>query len=148
VPSLKSLERQCATAAHWTEAQYRQAFQGERMERLVLVAEGSEPIASGPDAGGGVLGFLVARHFAPEWELENIVVVPSARRKGLGNRLLNALFTAARETNSASVFLEVRESNASARTFYEKAGFEQSGRRKSYYTDPLEDAVLYRQTLG
>jgi ribosomal-protein-alanine acetyltransferase len=143
-----SLERQCATAAHWTEPQYRQAFQREGPERLILVAGASLPVASRPDAGGGVLGFLVARHLAHEWELENIVVAPSARRQGLGNRLLNALFTAARETNSASVFLEVRESNASARTFYEKAGFEQSGRRKSYYTSPVEDAVLYRRSLG
>jgi ribosomal-protein-alanine N-acetyltransferase len=143
-----SLERQCATAAHWTEAQYREAFQRERMERLVLVAEASEPIASGPDAGRGVPGFLVARHLAPEWELENIVVAPSARRQGHGNGLLNALLAAARETNSASVFLEVRESNAAARTLYEKAGFEQTGRRKSYYTSPVEDAILYRRTLG
>jgi ribosomal-protein-alanine N-acetyltransferase len=143
-----SLERQCATAAHWTEPQYREAFQRELMERLVLVAEASEPIASGPEAAGGVLGFLVARHLVPEWELENIVVAPSARRQGHGNRLLNALLAVARETNSASVFLEVRESNAAARTFYERAGFEQSGRRRSYYTDPMEDAVLYRLPLN
>ena len=42
------------------------------------------------------------------------------------------------------MFLEVRESNAAARTLYEKAGFEQTGRRHSYYTSPLEDAILYR----
>jgi [ribosomal protein S18]-alanine N-acetyltransferase len=143
-----SLERQCATAAHWTEPQYHEAFQRERMERLVLVADASEPVASDPGAGGGVLGFLVARHLAPEWELENIVVAPSARRQGLGNRLLNALLAAARETLSASVFLEVRESNPSARTLYEKAGFEQTGRRKSYYASPVEDAILYRRALG
>ena len=59
-----------------------------------------------------ILGFLVAQHLAPEWELENIVVAPTARRKGLGKRLLDALLDAARETNSNSVFLEVRESNA------------------------------------
>jgi ribosomal-protein-alanine N-acetyltransferase len=46
------------------------------------------------------------------------------------------------------VFLEVRESNAAARCFYEKAGFVQTGRRKSYYTDPAEDAVLYRYDLA
>jgi ribosomal-protein-alanine N-acetyltransferase len=45
------------------------------------------------------------------------------------------------------VFLEVRESNAAARTLYENAGFEQTGRRRSYYTSPLEDAILYRRTL-
>jgi [ribosomal protein S18]-alanine N-acetyltransferase len=148
IPALLDLERQCPTAAHWTEQQYRQAFQPEGVETLVLVVEASS--TNPPDSGAarGISGFLVARHLAPEWELENIVVAPSARRQGLGNRLLNALLAAARETNSSSVFLEVRGSNASARTLYEKAGFEQSGRRKSYYTSPVENAVLYRRTLG
>jgi [ribosomal protein S18]-alanine N-acetyltransferase len=107
------------------------------------------PLSSGSDeatsvGAGRVQGFLVARHVASEWELENIVVAPLARRKGLGQQLLDALLVAARETNSSSVFLEVRESNAAARCLYEKAAFEQTGRRKSYYTDPVEDAVLYR----
>jgi ribosomal-protein-alanine N-acetyltransferase len=61
---------------------------------------------------------------------------------------MDALLSAARETNSDSVFLEVRESNVAARSLYEKAGFEQEGRRKSYYTNPMEDAVLYRLILG
>jgi ribosomal-protein-alanine N-acetyltransferase len=60
---------------------------------------------------------------------------------------LGALLAAARETNSSSVFLEVRESNAPARNLYEKAGFEQTGRRKSYYADPAENAILYRFSL-
>jgi ribosomal-protein-alanine N-acetyltransferase len=60
---------------------------------------------------------------------------------------LDALSAAARETNSSSIFLEVRESNAAARTLYELASFEQTGRRKSYYTNPAEDAILYRRTL-
>ncbi len=119
----------------------------DRWRRIAPTASGP-----GPDAGAaqapGVLGFLVAQHIAPEWELENIVVAPAARRTGLGKRLLDALLTQARETNSAAVFLEVRESNTAARTLYEKAGFEQTGRRKSYYRDPVEDAILYRRTLG
>jgi len=143
-----NLERQCATAAHWTEQQYRQAFQSESVERLVLVAEASPPEASDSDKPGDLVGFLVARHLAPEWELENIVVAPKARRKGLGMRLLDALLAAAQETHSDAVFLEVRESNAAARTLYEKAGFLQTGRRKSYYTSPVEDALQYRRTLG
>src|SRR5260370_27576096 len=106
------LDRQSPAAAHWTKEQYRQALEHAGRDRLLLVAESSL----------GILGFLVASHLAPEWELENIVVAPSARRKGLGKRLLNALLAAAHETNSSAVFLEVRDSNAAARTLYEKAG--------------------------
>ena len=139
IPSILALERQSATAGHWTEEQYRQAFQRDGATRLVLV--GAEDLETCP------AGFLVAQYLAPEWELENIVVTPTARRKGLGKRLLEAFFTAANKINSTAVFLEVRESNAPARTLYEKTGFEQTGRRKSYYTNPSEDAILYRLRL-
>ena len=152
IAGIISLERQSATAGHWTEEQYHQAFQREAVGRLVLVADDSPPMVSGirtgPAAGSQILGFLVAQHLAPEWELENIVVAPTTRRKGIGMHLLDSLLAVARETNSNAVFLEVRESNAAARTLYEKAGFQQSGRRKSYYANPLEDAVLYRRILA
>jgi [ribosomal protein S18]-alanine N-acetyltransferase len=139
IPSIMQLERQCATAGHWTEEQYRRAFQRDGATRLVLIAQ--------DDRETSPLGFLVAQHLAPEWELENIVVAHTARRKGLGMRLLNALLATARKTNSTCLFLEVRESNTAARTLYEKAGFEQTGRRKFYYTKPIEDAILYRLNL-
>jgi [ribosomal protein S18]-alanine N-acetyltransferase len=147
IPSMMSLERQSATAGHWTEQQYRAAFSPVGAGRLVLVVEDS--LASDPKTcSDRVLGFLVARHIAPEWELENIVVDLSVRRTGIGKQLLNVLLEKARATNSAVVFLEVRESNAAARTLYEHTGFEPAGRRRDYYTNPLEDAVLYRRILA
>ena len=92
-------------------------------------------------------GFLVAQHVASEWELENIVVSKTERQKGIGKLLLDALLASAREVNSAAVSLEVRESNRAARFLYEKIGFQQAGRRKNYYANPREDAILYRLTL-
>jgi len=135
------LERQSPTAAHWTEQQYSDLFaaKGEPPARLALVAE----------AGSSVLsGFLVARHTAPEWELENIVVAPVARRMGIGKQLMDALMFQAQQTSSDAVFLEVRESNMTARRFYEKLGFRENGRRKAYYSHPAEDAVLYSKTFA
>ncbi len=134
------LERACPAAAHWTEYQYRQLFERVSRSRLVLVAEEVRDDSS-------IYGFLVARSIDPEWELENIAVAAGARRKGLAKRLLDALLARAQETNSQSVFLEVRESNAAARTLYERGGFQQAGLRKSYYTNPLEDAVVYRRRV-
>jgi [ribosomal protein S18]-alanine N-acetyltransferase len=156
ISHILTLERQSATAGHWTEPQYRQAFQTQGPARLLLVAaeasaaEASSPRAAGLSSvkGSGILGFLVAHHLAPEWELENIVVAHAARHRGIGKRLLEALLEAARETNSSAVFLEVRESNTAARTLYEGSGFEQTGRRPSYYTSPSEDAILYRRVLA
>jgi ribosomal-protein-alanine N-acetyltransferase len=133
------LERQSANAAHWTEQQYRDALQSceTSPQRFVLVAEHDTAVSA----------FLIASHIPPEWELENIVVAPYIRRQGLAKRLLDTLLARARATNSESVFLEVRESNISARTLYERSNFEQTGRRKSYYADPQEDAILYRLPL-
>jgi len=94
-----------------------------------------------------LLGFLVAHHIASEWELENIVVSSNERRKGIGAGLMQALMDAAGHSASEFLFLEVRESNHSARRFYQKTGFQQAGVRKGYYRDPPEDAILYRLQL-
>src|SRR6476469_7345985 len=64
VPHLIELDRASGTAAHWTAAQYQDLFRSDSASpRLLLLAE--EPDES-------VVGFLVARHVTPEWELENI----------------------------------------------------------------------------
>jgi [ribosomal protein S18]-alanine N-acetyltransferase len=144
IPLIMALERDAGTAAHWTELQYRRLFADDHAarSRLALVAEPAPDVAS--RGNPSLLGFLVASQVAAEWELENIVVAATARRNGLGKRLMEALLAEASETNSHSVFLEVRESNVGARNLYEKAGFQLTGRRKSYYASPLEDALLYR----
>jgi [ribosomal protein S18]-alanine N-acetyltransferase len=139
VAALMELERASPAAAHWTEEMYRALFHSDM---LVLVA-----VLEASSGSSTLAAFLVARSVAGDWELENIVVAALRRRKGLGTRLLQALLTRAKETNSESVFLEVRESNSPARALYERSGFCQTGLRKSYYANPLEDAVLYALTL-
>ena len=151
------LERQCPTAAHWSDRQYEELFQTTEgaCERFVLVADATAEAsergsasALRPEFGSSPLfGFLIAHHLHSEWELENLVVAPDFRRKGLATKLFAALLTRARETNSESIFLEVRESNHAARALYARLGFEESGRRKLYYANPHEDAVLYRLAL-
>jgi ribosomal-protein-alanine N-acetyltransferase len=135
------LERQCPTTSHWTEQQYLDllAARGGSPTRLTLVAH--------HDGSSALAGFLVARHSAPEWELENIVVAPAVRRMGIGKQLMNTLLVQARQTNSDAILLEVRESNTAARHLYEEVGFRETGRRKAYYTNPREDAVLYSKIL-
>ena len=136
------LERSSNAAAHWSESQY-QALIGAKdaeISTLALVVEREAHMA--------VVGFLVARHLASEWELENIVVAHEARGKGIGRRLMQELLVRAQQTNANAVFLEVRESNAPARALYEKLGFQQTGRRNSYYSNPVGDAILYCKSLG
>ncbi len=109
---------------------------------------GDKKSAQAELGGKTLVGFLVARHVSGEWELENIVVAPEFRGRGLGSQLLRALVARVREVESRAVFLEVRESNAAARKLYQKAGFREAGRRRRYYADPAEDAVLYCLHVG
>jgi ribosomal-protein-alanine N-acetyltransferase len=149
--ALLDLERQSPSAAHWSEQQYKDLFQTSEYApaRLVLVVDeiagGRQPRSD--SASSRALGFLIANHIRPDWELENLVVAPAFRRKGLATQLLAALLHRARETNSESVFLEVRESNRAARALYARHRFEEGGRRRLYYSSPPEDAVLYRLDL-
>lgn len=133
VPAILAIERQAASAAHWTRDQYEQRLANGAM----LVAEEEKNIT----------GYVCARVVAGEWEIENVVVAESARRQGIGDQLLKKLIVRAREQAATGVCLEVRESNHPARRLYEKHGFNETGRRRMYYRSPTEDAVLYTTRL-
>jgi ribosomal-protein-alanine N-acetyltransferase len=150
---MMNLERQSPAAAHWSRQQYEAMFvttsSEPRSERLRWVVEDESGAQSEkvPRQVPEILAFLVARQADAEWELENIVVAVGARRCGIGMRLLADFIEHVRTRQGTLVFLEVRESNQSARALYRKAGFEEAGLRKSYYADPPEDAILCRLRL-
>ncbi len=134
ISAMMALERHAATAGHWSAAQHQAVFSASSPRRLALVIE----------EAGEVQGFLVARSAGAEWEIENIAIAGPARRRGLGTRLLGEFLDRVRREGAEAVFLEVRESNQAARALYEKWAFIESGRRKRYYQNPEEDAMLYR----
>ena len=140
LPAMIQLERSSPTAAHWTAHQYRQLLTDQGPARLGLIAQES--------TAPTLLGFLIARRLPSEWELENLVVEPDARRQGIGARLLQELLHRAQQDRGEAVFLEVRDSNVAARRLYEKLGFTENGRRGAYYSNPIEDAVLYSKLLA
>ncbi|HTX15345.1 MAG TPA: ribosomal protein S18-alanine N-acetyltransferase [Candidatus Baltobacteraceae bacterium] len=91
---------------------------------------------------GAVAGFLVARWAAGDLEILNFAVRTDARRKGLGTSLLREALAWARTFRAERALLEVRASNAAALRFYERHGFQATGRRVRYYAAPTEDALL------
>ncbi len=148
------LTHQSPTAAHWSVQQYESFFSDldpQLSQRVIPVVEDvSETLAETETAPGRhrILAFLVAHRVDREWELENIVVAEESRRRGVGSQLLSHFIQQARAEDVNSIFLEVRQSNQSARAFYNKIGFVEFGSRKSYYSNPPEDAVLYRLSLS
>lgn len=82
---------------------------------------------------GTLAGFAMTRWIADEEELLLIAVAPEARRKGIASRLLQHIIKSARRCRREIMFIEVRENNP-AIAFYTQFGFEQVGRRPSYYS--------------
>jgi ribosomal-protein-alanine N-acetyltransferase len=97
------------------------------------------------------MGFLVGRSIGAEgnqeWEIENVAVSGPARRRGMGSRLLGEFLRLVHHQGGREVFLECRESNHAARKLYERWAFVEAGRRKAYYQNPVEDALILRLSL-
>ncbi len=129
IPAILTIEQSAAPAAHWSADQYTCRIR----EGSVLVAEQDCRIC----------GFLCAHIVAGEWEIENVVVEEEFRRRGIGAALMRTLLNRWEAAAGAAVLLEVRESNAAARALYEARGLREVGRRRRYYRDPVEDAILY-----
>jgi ribosomal-protein-alanine acetyltransferase len=132
------LGRHSPTAAQWSEHTYSGILGGNDGSRIALVAE----------VKGEIVGHIIARIVTDECELEDIVVSPSKRRRSIGSELIRNLISAALERGVRRLFLEVRESNSEARSFYEKRGFLEVGSRNAYYISPTENAVLYAIKLA
>jgi ribosomal-protein-alanine acetyltransferase len=99
------------------------------------------------ESGGAVCGFLVVRILSPEMEILNVVVSSQQRRKGIAAALFSVAEKEAREKKVGRVFLEVRESNAAAISFYKRYGFRKMGFRVGYYADPVESALLMEKDI-
>jgi ribosomal-protein-alanine N-acetyltransferase len=95
---------------------------------------------------GRVLGYLVCSRYDTVWHLMNVAVDDSHRREGLGSALIERLFELA-DDEGEQYTLEVRTSNSSAIRLYERFGFKPAGRRRGYYHDNREDAVIMWRTV-
>lgn len=102
-------------------------------------------VAEGED--GAVLGYGEVGVVLDEGCLEKIAVDPAWRRQGVAEAILSAYLRFGR-AKLAFLTLEVRASNEAAIGLYKKLGFEEVGRRKGYYTEPKEDAVLMTVEFG
>lgn len=97
---------------------------------------------------GKIIGFVSARLITPVVEIFNIAVLPEFRKQGIGGKLFGEILIGAVKNGAKVCWLEVRESNKTARKFYENLKFENVGKRKNYYTNPAEDSILLEFKIG
>lgn len=98
--------------------------------------------------GGRLVGYAVCWTVVDQAELGNVAVDPEFRGRGIGRRLVDEVLQCVRARGAAECFLEVRESNRGAQELYVQRGFRVVGRRKRYYTHPVEDALVMRVGLA
>ena len=95
---------------------------------------------------GEMVGYLVCSRYDTVWHLMNVAVEPARQRQGIASQLLERLFDQADKPREQYT-LEVRTSNESAIRLYERFGFRAAGRRRAYYHDNREDALIMWRTV-
>ena len=137
-----ALTNACEGAAQWPRAEYErlaeEATSGNNAGHFRLLAE---------ETPGEIAGLLVASLVAEEAEVLNLAVVREKCQRGLATALLAEALRRLGAAGARKVWLEVRESNQAAITFYRRHGFGILGRRRVYYQAPREDALILGRNL-
>ena len=129
VPDVAAIERECFSQP-WSEDMLAEELYNDNASFIVAVAD-----------DGTVLGYAGLTVVLDEGYINNVAVRSQYRRMGVADALLGAFIRFA-EDHLAFLTLEVRASNDKAICLYAKNGFVQEGRRKDYYKDPKEDAII------
>lgn len=132
VPQIAELEKVCFSDP-WSEKS--------------IISELDNPLSCWLVAVSGeqVVGYVGSQTVLDGSDMMNIAVSPDFRRKGFAESLIEALISFLRERGSRCLILEVRASNVPAIALYEKLGFLEIGRRRNYYRNPKEDALILRK---
>ena len=115
----------------WSEKALIKEIESNQLARYMVITQGDKVIAF-----GGMWLIMDEAH------ITNIAVHPQHRGQGIGNLLMDALIRVAQREGIFQLTLEVRATNDPAIKLYQKYGFEVVGRRKGYYEDDGEDALV------
>ena len=133
--SIKKIEMECGLS-RWSVEDYRNELKRPGSVHILIRREEK------------TVGFLIARLItSKDAELYNIGVEQTHRRAGIGRMLLEYFIAHCQESAIENIWLEVRESNAVASSFYRQFGFQVAGQRKNFYQEPVETAQLLNLSL-
>lgn len=94
-----------------------------------------------------LMGYIGSQTVLDESDIMNVAVSPQYRKQGVATALIDSLCNALKDKSVKKLSLEVRKSNVSAISLYQKLGFIQVGLRKNYYRNPKEDALILQKEI-
>lgn len=134
LPAVLDIQANCPQAGVWKEEDY--LLLADNPDGMILIAEQETT------APAKALGFAAFHRVLDEAELRNIAVDPAHQRGGLGRALLEEAKRRLLTEGVKRIYLEVRASSQPALNLYVSLGFEVLTRRRHYYQNPDEDALV------
>ena len=130
------VEAACFPVPWSRESFWREAANQNTCYLLVIDEENENP----------VIGYAGCWILSGEAQITNVAILPAYRGQGVGTQLMAAIIAAAKARGATAMTLEVRPSNTPALALYHHYGFREAGRRKGYYSDNGEDALILWNT--
>lgn len=129
IPQIAEIEK-ASFSKPWSEKSITESFLSQ--SNIFFVAE----------INGKIVGYIGMTLSIDEGYILNVAVLPQYRKQGVGRKLVESLISFGENNKLVFITLEVRESNIPAISLYTQYGFSQVGKRKNYYSNPSEDALL------
>ncbi len=133
--ALAALDKLCFSVP-WSENSFREEAENEKAVYYVAEDEGA------------IIGYIGFWNIIDEGHITNICVHPDYRRRKIASALLEMAARTAIKNKLVLLTLEVRSSNTAAQGLYKSFGFQDVGKRRGYYREPVEDAVIMTLMMG
>ena len=125
VSAVAAIEKRCFSNP-WSETAVNAELENHCSEIYIALVDGT------------AAGYANIYTVLDEMDIVRVAVLPEYRRQGIAAEILKTVLA----EKQGTVYLDVRESNHPAISLYKSLGFDDTGVRKNYYTNPTENAIL------